>query len=147
MNGRDFIKGFAGSGLALPFAARAQQAEFARKSALYLGIADEESFKRELREAMREHGYVKGRDIAFEFRSAEGKLDRHYVAAELGRPERRCDRSALRKRSCAAMPDFEGCTKHRVTGRTNVVCLSRPLMTRSGPACSGAKFDYQLTSA
>jgi putative tryptophan/tyrosine transport system substrate-binding protein len=84
MNGRDFLKSFAGSGLALPFAARAQQAEFARIGALYLGIADEESFKRELREGMREHGYVEGRDIAFEFRSAEGKLDRlPNVAAEL----------------------------------------------------------------
>src|SRR5215210_241386 len=84
MNGRDFIKSFAGSGL--PFAARAQQAEFARIGALYLGIADEESFKRELREGMREQGYVEGRDIAFEFRSAEGKLDRlPDLAAELVR--------------------------------------------------------------
>jgi putative ABC transport system substrate-binding protein len=44
--------------------------------ALYLGIADADSFKKELREGLRELGYVEGRDIAFEFRSAEGKLDR-----------------------------------------------------------------------
>ena len=32
--------------------------------------------KKELREGLGELGYVEGRSIAFEFRSAEGKLDR-----------------------------------------------------------------------
>ena len=32
-------------------------------------------FKKELREGLRELGYVEGKNIAFEFRSAEGKLD------------------------------------------------------------------------
>src|SRR5256885_10272992 len=73
------------TGLAVwPVLTRAQERKLARIAALYLGIADEGSFKRELREGMREQGYVEGRDIAFEFRSAEGKLDRlPDLAAEL----------------------------------------------------------------
>jgi putative tryptophan/tyrosine transport system substrate-binding protein len=56
----------------------------ARIDALYIGLADAESFKKELREGLRELGYVEGQNIAFEFRSAEGKLDRlHELAAEL----------------------------------------------------------------
>src|SRR2546421_12159909 len=75
------------TGLAVwPVLTRAQERKLARIAALYLGIADEESFKRELREGMREQGYVEGRDIAFEFRSAESKLDRlPELAAELVR--------------------------------------------------------------
>jgi putative ABC transport system substrate-binding protein len=72
--------------LTWPLATRAQQPKVARIGALYIGVADEESFKRELREGLREQGYVEGRDIAFEFRSAENKLDRlPELAAELVR--------------------------------------------------------------
>ena len=42
----------------------------------YIGTADAELFKKELREGLRELGYMEGQNIAFEFRSAEGKLDR-----------------------------------------------------------------------
>jgi len=58
----------------------------ARIGALYIGIADAESFRKELREGLRELGYVEGQNIAFEFRSAEEKLDRlPELAAELVR--------------------------------------------------------------
>ena len=67
-----------------PLAAFAQQPKVARIGALYIGTADAETFKNELREGMRELGYVEGQNIAFEFRSAEGKLDRlPELAAEL----------------------------------------------------------------
>jgi putative tryptophan/tyrosine transport system substrate-binding protein len=86
MRRRDLIRLITGMAAAWPLAARAQERKVARIGALYIGIADEESFKRELREGMREQGYVEGRDIAFEFRSAEGKLDRlPDLAAELVR--------------------------------------------------------------
>jgi len=53
---------------------------------LYIGLADSESFKKELREALRELGYLEGQNISFEFRSAEGKLDRlPELASELVR--------------------------------------------------------------
>ena len=65
-------------------AARAQKSATSRIGALYIGIADETSFKHELREGLHELGYVEGQNIAFEFRSAEGKLDRlPELAAEL----------------------------------------------------------------
>jgi putative ABC transport system substrate-binding protein len=52
--------------------------------ALYLGNADADSFKTNLREGLRELGFVEGQNIAFEFRSAEGKPDRlPTLAAEL----------------------------------------------------------------
>jgi putative ABC transport system substrate-binding protein len=69
---------------AWPLAAQAQQAKVPRIGVLYIGLADTESFKKEVREGLRELGYVEGKNIAFEFRSAEGKLDRlPGLAAEL----------------------------------------------------------------
>jgi ABC-type uncharacterized transport system substrate-binding protein len=83
---RDFIALLGSTAAAWPLAARAQQAKVVRIGALYIGLADAESFKKELREGLRELGYVEGQNIAFEFRSAEGKLDRlHELAAELVR--------------------------------------------------------------
>jgi len=58
----------------------------ARIGALYIGLADAESFKKELREGFRELGYEEGQNITFEFRSAEGKLERlPELASELVR--------------------------------------------------------------
>ena len=63
---------------------RAQPARLARVGVLHLGIADAESFQRELREGMRELGYVEGRSVLYEFRSAEEKPERlPALAAEL----------------------------------------------------------------
>ncbi len=86
MRRREFVTLIGGAGLMWPLATRAQQSRVARIGALYLGIADAESFRKELREGLRELGYVEGRDVAFEFRSAEEKLDRlPELAAELVR--------------------------------------------------------------
>src|SRR5437763_3596751 len=75
-----------GSAAAWPLAARAQPSKVARIGALYIGLADADSFKKELREGLRDLGYVEGQNIAFEFRSAEGKLDRlPELASELVR--------------------------------------------------------------
>jgi len=86
MRRRKFIKAIAGSVAAWPFMASAQQTGIAQIGALYIGTADGESFKKELREGLRELGYAEGQNIAFEFRSAEGNLDRlPDLAAELVR--------------------------------------------------------------
>ena len=86
MKRREFITLLGSAAVGWPLAAPAQQAKMARIGALYIGLADAESFKKELREGLRELGYVEGQNIAFEFRSAEGKLDRlHELAAELVR--------------------------------------------------------------
>jgi putative ABC transport system substrate-binding protein len=83
---REFIKLLGGGAAAWPLTARGQQFKIARIGALYIGLADEASFKTALREGLRELGYVEGQNIAFEFRSAEGKLDGlPELAAELVR--------------------------------------------------------------
>ena len=85
MERRTFLA-IAGGAALWPIALRAQQPKAARIGALYIGIADEESFKQGLRQGMSEQGYVEGRNVTFEFRSAEGKLDRlPELAAELVR--------------------------------------------------------------
>ena len=82
MKRRQFIT-LLGSAAAWPLAARAQS-KVRRIGALTLGIADAESFRTELREELRKSGYVEGRNILFEFRSAEEKIDRlPALAAEL----------------------------------------------------------------
>src|SRR5437588_4016095 len=84
MRRREFISLLGGAAVVWPLAARAQQSKVARIGALYIGLADAESFKKELRGGLRELGYEEGQNIAFEFRSAEGKLDRlPELAAEL----------------------------------------------------------------
>jgi len=73
---REFISLLGGAAAAWPIAAGGQQFRLARIGVLYIGLADTESFKKELREGLRELGYIEGQNIAFEFRSAEGELDR-----------------------------------------------------------------------
>jgi len=86
MQRREFITLLGGAAAAWPLAAQAQTSKVARIGALYIGLADAESFKKELQEGLREVGYVERQSIAFEFRSAEGKLDRlPELAAELVR--------------------------------------------------------------
>src|SRR5215469_9645372 len=76
MKRREFISLLGVAAIVRPLVARAQPSKVARIGALYIGLADAESFKKELRDGLRELGYVEGQNIAFEFRSAEGKLDR-----------------------------------------------------------------------
>src|SRR3989440_2709599 len=83
---RELITLLGGAAAAWPLAVRAQQSKVARIGALYIGLADAESFKRELREGLREFGYMEGQNITFEFRSAGGRLDQlPELAAELVR--------------------------------------------------------------
>jgi len=86
MRRRDFVTLIGSAALTWPLAPRAQQSKVARIGALYIGVADAESFRKELREGLRELGYVEGKNIAFEFLSAEEKLDRlPELAADLVR--------------------------------------------------------------
>jgi putative ABC transport system substrate-binding protein len=86
MRRREFIALIGTVALMRPSAMHAQQSKMARIGALYLGTADAESFRKELREGLLEAGYVEGQNISFEFRSAEGRLDRlPELASELVR--------------------------------------------------------------
>ena len=75
MKRRAFITLLAGAA-AWPLAARAQQTKVYRIGALVVGNADVHSLRTELREALRNSGYVEGQNLLFEFRSAEEQLDR-----------------------------------------------------------------------
>jgi ABC-type uncharacterized transport system substrate-binding protein len=74
MRQRQFIAGVIGTA-AWPLAVHAQQAKPARIGVLVSGTPDPENFWRIFREGLRDLGYIEGRNVVFEFRSAEGKPD------------------------------------------------------------------------
>jgi putative tryptophan/tyrosine transport system substrate-binding protein len=75
-----------GGAAACPLAAHAQQPKVPTIGALVIGNISPEEFWREFRQGLRDLGYVEGQNIRFEFRSAEGHLDRlPELAAELVR--------------------------------------------------------------
>jgi putative ABC transport system substrate-binding protein len=83
---RDFIALLGSGAIACPLLAHSQQSRPSRIGALVLTSSDAKSLGDELREGLRELGYVEGRNFAFEFRSADGDADRlPDLAAELVR--------------------------------------------------------------
>jgi putative ABC transport system substrate-binding protein len=74
MRRREFIAALGGAA-AWPLVARAQQTKVYRIGALLLSNADAETLRTEMREALRKSGYVEGKNILFDFRSAEGRID------------------------------------------------------------------------
>src|SRR5215468_11955768 len=78
MRWRDFISLIiGGAAAACPLAAHAQQRDMPVVGFLYAGTAEAlERYLASFREGMRELGYVEGSNIRFEFRFADGYLDR-----------------------------------------------------------------------
>jgi ABC-type uncharacterized transport system substrate-binding protein len=74
MKRREFIALIGGAAATWPLVARAQQQKAARIGVLV--PANPEPFWSEFRVGLREQGYIEGQNIAFEFRSAEGKPER-----------------------------------------------------------------------
>ena len=88
MKRRTFIKlctgSAVGAGIGITRATRAQQIRVRRVGALILGNADADAFRMELREGLSNAGYVEGRNVLFDIRSAEGRVDMlPKLAAEL----------------------------------------------------------------
>src|SRR5215471_3945608 len=82
---REFIT-LVGAAVAWPLAAGAQQPKVPTIGALVIGNISPEQFWREFRQGLRDLGYVEGQNIRFEFRSAQGQIDRlPALAAELVR--------------------------------------------------------------
>jgi putative ABC transport system substrate-binding protein len=75
MKRREFIALLGGTAVGWPLTARAQQPKMRRVGALILGNADAEAFGKEMREGLSKAGYVEGRNVLFDIRSAQGKLD------------------------------------------------------------------------
>jgi putative tryptophan/tyrosine transport system substrate-binding protein len=83
---RKFLATLGGAAIVWPLAAYAQQPKVPTIGALVIGNISPEQFWREFRQGLRDLGYVEGQNIRFEFRSAEGHLDRlPELAAELVR--------------------------------------------------------------
>jgi putative ABC transport system substrate-binding protein len=80
---REFLSLLGASAIAWPRAAATQGKTF-KLGFLALGNPDPAAYIKRVREGLRDLGYVEGRNISFELRSAEGKLDRlPSLAAEL----------------------------------------------------------------
>jgi ABC-type uncharacterized transport system substrate-binding protein len=85
MRRRHFIALLSGA-VAWPLGAGAQQPKVPTIGALVIGNINPEQFWREFRQGLRDLGYVEGQNIRFEFRSAEGHIERlPELAAELVR--------------------------------------------------------------
>ena len=82
---REFIGALAGGLLAAPRAAEAQQAgKMYRVSLLALFPAEDLALMKTLKERLHELGYIEGKNLLFEYRSAEGRQERlPELAAEL----------------------------------------------------------------
>jgi len=81
---RKFLATLLGGAAAWPLAARAQQPKVPTIGALVIGNISPEEFWREFRQGLRDLGYIEGQNIRFEFRSAEGQINRlPELAAEL----------------------------------------------------------------
>ena len=72
MNRRDAVLALTALGAAWPLVSRAQSPKLARIGALVVGSPDPAPFWRIFREALRDRGYIEGRNILFEFRTAQG---------------------------------------------------------------------------
>ena len=85
MRRRDFIKVVAGSAAGWPLAARAQESKPVLVGILQAGSAASNASSLDaFRDAMRQLGYIEGRNIRFEYRRADGVIDRlPSLAAEL----------------------------------------------------------------
>src|SRR5713226_7013339 len=85
MERRTFMTVVAGGLLAAPFAASAQQAaKIARIGYLAANLAASPYLREAFLQGLRDLGYVEGRNLVIEYRSAEGELERlPALAAEL----------------------------------------------------------------
>ena len=77
MKRREFIALLGGAAASWPLAARAQQVPAPRRiGVLLVGLSSDSKEAQHFRRGLRDIGYSEGRDLAIEWRSAEGNYDR-----------------------------------------------------------------------
>jgi putative ABC transport system substrate-binding protein len=91
---RELLAALGGAAATWPLAARAQHPKVPTIGALVIGNISPEKFWREFRQRLRDLGYIEGQNIRFEFRSAEGQINRPIPS-----PERRTLRALRFTRS------------------------------------------------
>jgi putative tryptophan/tyrosine transport system substrate-binding protein len=89
MRRREFIRLFSGTAIALPFAARAQQPSMPVVGLVGAETLEADAFRvAAFRNGLRETGFVEGRNVAIEYRGADGHSDRlASLAAEFVRSQ------------------------------------------------------------
>ena len=86
MKRRVFVRALGGAAVSSPLVAQAQQRQVRRVGALILGNsrAADAGFRKVMQEGLAKAGYLEGRDVVLDIRSAEGRLERlPELAAEL----------------------------------------------------------------
>src|SRR5690242_2617465 len=78
MKRREFITLFGGAAIAAPLPARAQQPTIRTP---HIGIIDDAPIWDHFRQGLRDLGYVDGRNIVIDYRSAQGDVDQLRQAA------------------------------------------------------------------
>jgi putative tryptophan/tyrosine transport system substrate-binding protein len=78
MKRREFISLISGAAITAPFGARAQQPTI---KAPHIGIIDDAPIWDHFRHSLRDLGYVDGRNIVIDYRSAQGDVDQLRQAA------------------------------------------------------------------
>jgi len=136
---RAFLAAIAGGLLALPLAARAQQAAKVPRIG-FLGInwaASPPNLHEAFRQELRDLGYVEGRNVVFEYRDAEGKVERlPALAAEL---------VALKVDVIVAGPTLAALAARRVTRTLPIVFIGPSDPVTSGLVSSLARPGGNLT--
>lgn len=138
MDRRAFIGTMAGGLLAAPFAAGAQPAGKVYRIGFLAFSPPDPSLDGAFRRGLRDHGYIEGRNVVIEYRSADGQLNRL--------PDRAADPSVWPGPFCHPRPS-KGVLESEVGGKVTILgdLFTGGWLTYFWSTAAG-QFDAVLTS-